>query len=150
MIRLAMRRHWRRFLLQIAILISMVVVNAIDGEFFVTVVALSLVAFLAATWTVFGILLWMSSKAPEIESLADRVDDALSAALGSTVAAGIALLVLGRQFGIITAPVGSFITVGLSFVVVTISVPSLSQTRTAVRIWLPMIRQRGLPADGDR
>lgn len=137
-----MRRHWRRFFLQVSILVIMVAVNAIDEKLLVLLVALALVAAPAATWTVFGILLWLSVKAPEIDSLSDRVDDALSAAMGSTVAAGIGVLVLLRLASVITTPLGSLVTVGLAFVVVTVSIPSISLLPVVRDVWLPRVRAR--------
>jgi len=137
-----MKGHWQRFLLQLAILISMSVVYSVDNNLFTLLVSASLIVIPTGTWTVFGILLWMSNKAPEIETLADRVDDALSAALASSVAAVIGAAIILKIAHLIDVPIGPLINVGLAFVVVTAAVPSLTYLRTAVRVWLPMIRRR--------
>lgn len=137
-----MRGHWQRLITQLAILTSMSAVYLVDGGLFVNLVSISLVILPVATWTVFGVLLWLSNQAPDIESLHDRVDDALSASLGSTAAAVVGALLLLRLIGVITAPIGPFISIGIAFVVVTVSIPSLSILRTAVRVWLPIIQRR--------
>jgi hypothetical protein len=146
-----MRGHWRRLMIQAAILLSMIVVNFIDDQIFTMMVSASLIVIPVVTWTIAAFLLWMSSKAPDIETLAERADDALTAAISSTVAAFVAAIVILRLLGIITGPIASYISVGISFVVVTSSLPSLAQSRVAIRVWLPMLRARGaLPGDDDR
>lgn len=135
-----MRRHWRRLFVQFAILALMVVVYSVSDQLFSAIVSLSLVIIPTATWTVFGVLLWLSGRAPEIETLRERTDDALSAAMGSTAAAVVGATVLLRLAGVITVSVAPVLSIGLAFVVVTVSIPSLLFVRTAVRVWLPMVR----------
>ena len=142
MLRTVLRRHRRRFLLQLAILISMVIVDLVSDDVFVAIVAISIIILPTATWTVFTLLLWSSSKAPDIESLAERVDDALSAALSSTVAAVIGAIVFLRIAGIVNVPIGSFLSIGLAFIIVTTSVPALSFLKTWRDVYLPMVRRR--------
>lgn len=145
-----MRGHWRRFILQMAILLSMVIAYTIDDQLFSVLVSLSLVVIPTGTWTVFLVLLWLSAKAPEIETLRERVDDALSAALGSTAAAVVGAALLARLANVITVPVAPVLAVGLAFVVVTVSIPSLTLFRTAIRVWIPMLRERGALPPTDR
>lgn len=137
-----MRRHWSRLFVELGILASMIVVNAIDGQLYLNLISLSLVILPVAGWTVFGLLLWTARQAPDIQSLHERVDDALTLALITTVAALIALEVLGRQIGIITAPIGNWVTVALGYIVVMISVPALSFLQTWRSVYLPMVRRR--------
>lgn len=135
-----MKRHWRRLAVQFAILGAMTALYTVSDRLFSAVISLALVIIPTATWTVFGVLLWLSSKAPEIETLRERTDDALSAALGSTAAAVVGAIVLLRIAGVITVSVAPVVSIGLAFVVVTVSIPSLLFVRTAVRVWLPMVR----------
>jgi uncharacterized iron-regulated membrane protein len=137
-----MRRHWSRFLIQIAILISMVVVNGLNHDVFIALVSISIIVLPVATWTVFAILLWLSRRAPDIESLSERTADALSAAMGSSVAAVIGAALTAKGAGIISVSLNDLMSVGLAFVVVTISVPSLMQLPIVRDVWLPMVRGR--------
>jgi hypothetical protein len=135
-----MRGHWRRLLVQIAILASMLLLNAISADLYVGLVSISIVALPVASWTVFAMLLWTSQQAPDIQSLSERVDDALTLSLISSVAAGIGTLVLGKLLGFITTPTVSIVTVGLGFIVVEVSIPAIGFLRTWRDIYLPMVR----------
>jgi hypothetical protein len=137
-----MRGHWGRLAVQIAILISMIVINAIDGNLYLNLISLSLVVLPVAGWTVFGLLLWTAKQAPDIQSLHERVDDALTLALVSSVAAVIAAVVLGRMLGVITISLGNWVTVGIGYIVVGVSIPAISFLRTWRNVYLPMVRRR--------
>jgi divalent metal cation (Fe/Co/Zn/Cd) transporter len=137
-----MKGHWRRLVVQVGLFVSGATVEFISQDVFVVVVALLIVALPIASWTVFGLLLWTSSQAPDIQSLYERVDDALTLALVSTLAAIVGLLVLGRLFHIIDAPVGPVITVCLGWIVVGVSIPALGFLRTWRDIYLPMVQRR--------
>lgn len=137
-----MMGHWKRFFIQMGILVSMVIVNAIDQNIYFALVSFSIIVLPVASWTVFGLLLWTSHEAPDVKSLRDRVDDALTLALISTVAASIGVLLLARLLGIITNPVGGFISVALGFIVVEVSFPAIGFLRTWRDLYLPMIRRK--------
>lgn len=122
------------------ILATMLVVNEVSTDLYVGLIALSIIVLCAASWTVFLLLLWTERQAPDIQSLHDRVDDALTLALVSTVAAVIGFITLGRLFGLITVTVGTFITVGLGFIVVEVSIPAIGFLRTWRDVYLPMVR----------
>lgn len=136
-----MRNHWKRPIILLLILVSMALVYSVNALLYTAIVSLSLVVLPVADWTVFGILLWTSNQAPEIDSLRERVDDMLTLSIGATVLAVIGALVFGRITGIVTIQVGPLITIGLGFAAVVISVPALGALRTWRDVWLPGLRK---------
>jgi hypothetical protein len=138
----AMRGHWRRFLSQIVILISMVAVASLDLRLYTNLVLLSIIVLLPVCWGAAAVLLWSSAQAPEIDSLSDRADDALSIAVNSTVAVILALLVIARALKIINEQVTTALTVGLGFIIVTSALPSIRFLQTWRSVWLGMIVQK--------
>lgn len=137
-----MNGHWRPVLVQALIFVGMSVVALLSPTTYVTLIALTLVALPVATWTVFFVLLWTSRQATDIASLHEAVDDALTMSVNSTMAAVLGLLVLGRQAGFIQAPIGTFVTLALGYVVVAMSIPALRKLRVWRDVWVPIIRSR--------
>lgn len=141
-----MTGHWWRLIVQLVILVSMLVVNALDGTTYAAAVSVSVIALPVASWTVFAILLWTEHEVSKttlesIQSLHERVDDALTLAIISTVAGGIGILTLARIIGIITVPIGGLVTVALGFIVIEISLPALGFLQTWRNDWLPTLLQ---------
>lgn len=138
-----MSGHWRRLAIQIAIGASMLAVNAINEDLFLVLVSASLLVAPIIIWTVFGVLLWLSRQAPDIESLSEAVDDMLTLGVASTVGAVIAGITLARFIGILDQSIGSLLTVGLGYIIVAVAIPAISKLRTVRDVWFPMIRRRG-------
>ena len=138
-----MRGHWQRLLIQAGILGSMIVVNFIDQTIYSVAIIISLAILPAITWTVFGILLWTENQAIDLksdsQSLHDRVDDALSVALASTVGAIVGLLILGRILKLIDVPVGNVVSIGIGYTMVALSLPALGFLKTWREKWFPEI-----------
>jgi Kef-type K+ transport system membrane component KefB len=134
--------YWRRLALLATIGASMAIVNAINEDLFIGLVAVSLLVLPVFVWSVFFVLHWLSRQAPDIQSLHERAEDMLTSAIALTVAAAIAAAVLARLLKFIEEPIGNWITVGIAFVIVTTSLSAMRLLRTARDVWLPMIRRR--------
>lgn len=139
---LRLRGHLRHLLLQIAILCIMGLVAFISENLFVVLVIGAVLASLPIVWVAAGLLLWTSHKAPEIESLEDAADNMVTVALSTSVAGVIAAVVLARLLGFIGTSVGTFITVGLGYVLVANMFPAIRSLQTWGRVWLPRARDR--------
>jgi len=144
-----MKGHWRRLGVQVAIGVSMLLVNAFSDQLYLVLVSLSLLIAPVIIWVVFAIMLWLSRQAPDIVSLSENVDDMMTLGIASTVGAIIAGITLARLVGVITQPVGSLITVGLGYIVVAIAIPAMTKLRTMRDVWLPDVLERRSPGDLD-
>lgn len=134
----------RRLAFQFSIFISMGVIAWVNVGLYVLLASLSILITVPINWSVAGVLLWSSNQAPDIKSLADRADDAITIAINSTVAAVIVGLVSARALGLISVSTSLAITVGLGFIIVSNSLPNLRFLQTWRNVWVPMLRERNI------
>lgn len=133
-------RHWRNLAFQLLILVTMIVIAAINIDAYVILVAASLLVLPVINWTVTGVLLWTSKQDPTVRSLADAADNAMTYAVTSTAAAVLAGVTLARIMGLLPNQIGPVITVLIGFIVVTGSLPAFRFLQTWREVWMPMIR----------
>lgn len=134
----------RRLAFQFFILVSMAVVAYFNEDVYVALVSLLCLIAVPINWSVAGVLLWSSAQAPDIRSLADRADDAVTLAVNSTVAAVVVALILGRMLGFIPVAVSLAITVGLGFIIVSNSLPNIRFAQTWRDVYVPILRSRNI------
>lgn len=129
----------RRVILQFVVLGLLAAIDLIDDKLFVNLISIVLVILPPINWTVASILIWTSRQAPEIESLRERADDAVTLALVSTAFAGAGLVAVARIFGVIVP--GRPALVLLAFAGLIATVPAVAWLGVWRSVWLPMLRR---------
>ena len=93
----------RRFAVQIILLAGMLALASYDDGIFVVIVSAVLLPLPFINGTVALILIWTSRQAPEIDSLRNRADDAVTLTLASLAGAGAGLISLARMLSCLPA-----------------------------------------------
>lgn len=137
----------RRLAAQLLLLPALYVASLPDPRVFGIVVSAALL--LPPIWTggVAALLVYTSRQIPEVETLRERADDAVTSFLQALGYAAVGVLVLASTLGIILPgrPTVAF----LAWVGLLISVPALGWARTWRTYWLPLLRRRLGVADPD-
>lgn len=129
-----------RFILQIALLVSLYVIDAFSDALFLDVVALVLIVGPTASITVAVILKWTAGQAPDIVSLRERADDAVTLALASLGFAIAGASVVWRALGFVIP--GRPVVVLLGYGAMLVLVPGIVWMGTWRSVWLPLVRKR--------
>lgn len=137
--RLKLRRSLRRFVLEFILLIVLAILNIIDQNVFLFVVAVALLLIPPVNWTVAAILIWTSRQAPGIRSLKERADDAVTLGLISSSAAVAGGIALVNILGFKLTGLGRPSLVLLAFALILVSVPAIDWLRTWREVWLPAL-----------
>lgn len=136
----------RRLGFELALLPLLYVLSVPSRDVFVALISGLLLFPPAINWTVAAILIWTSKQAPEIESLRERADDAVTLALMATGGAAAGAVQLATLAGVVIP--GRPILAVLAWVLILVSVPALGWLRTWRDVWLPHMR-RSIAADAE-
>lgn len=132
----------RRLAIQVALLPVLVALAAADDRMFQLAVAIEIIIVWPISLAAAGILVWLSKSAPDIDSLRESADNAVTTALISTAIAAAGAVAVGRVLGVVEVP-GRPVIVLLAYGLVLAGVPSIAWMGTLRRVWLPMLRRRG-------
>lgn len=132
--------HFRRALVQLALLPVLYVASLPNPAVFGLVVGILLLIPPFVTAAVAGVLVWTSRQAPEIATLRERADDALTAFLQALGAGAVGAVVLLQAAGILIP--GRPALALLAWVCLLIGVPSIRWARTWRDYWLPAMRRQ--------
>src|SRR5947207_5371058 len=116
-------KRGRRFVAQLVILPALWFLDSLDDKLFQAVISLAILIEWPITVAVAGILIWLSRQVPEIETLVEAADNALTEALRQSSLVFVAAAVILRLVGVITVPIGPIIIVLLSYAIVLGGVP---------------------------
>lgn len=123
-----------------AVLFTLSAIAAVDEDLYLNVLSVILIVLPVCGWTVAGVLVWTARQAPDVASLVNRADDAVTLAIASSVGAIAGFITLARLFGIVIP--GRPVLVLLGFALVTVSVPAIGWLGVWRDVWLPMVRNR--------
>lgn len=128
----------RRLIGQLALLVILMGVNLLSEDLFLLLVAVALVLAPPISITVALVLVWTARQAPNVQSLQERADDAVTLALIASAGAGAAAVALGRIFGV-DFDLGRPALVLLSYGFILVTIPALDWLRTWRDVWVPMV-----------
>lgn len=137
----------RRFFAQVALLLGLYLLSLPDPLLFTNVIIVIAFVAIPINAAVAGVLIWSSRQAPEIETLRERADDAVTLLLMSFATGGTAVFSILQRIGF-TFP-GRPVLALLSWLVILIAIPAISWLGTWRSLWLPEIRRRLSPRDSD-
>lgn len=130
----------RRLAAQLVLLVVLFVLEAIDDNLLYGVVGAALIVIWPFSLVVAGLLVWTSRQAPEIESLRERADDAVTLALLVSAAAIAGGVAIGKLYGV--QFFGKPALVLLAYALLLGSVPAIGWLSTWRTVWLPMLKLR--------
>lgn len=138
-------KRGKRLAAQLVLIAFIIGLSLLDEDVFVLVVSLILIPLFIISVSVAGILIWTSRQAPEIETLRERADDAVTGALASGLSAVAALVALGREpierlYGIVIP--GRPVLGAIACVLILVAVPSLGWLGTWRNVWLPKVQRK--------
>ena len=131
----------RRFVVQLGLLAALYVLSLPDPKLFIIVIKVLVLITLPINATVAALLVWTSRHAPDIDTLRERADDAVTLFLISLGLAATAWLIPVLQFFGIVLP-GSPALVFLSWIALLVAVPALGWMGTWRDYWMPVVRRR--------
>lgn len=131
----------RRVVWQLLLLALLYVASLGDPITFGSAIGFLLLLPPAFTVTVAWVLVWTSRQAPEVESLRERADDAVTAVLQSVGAALVGAVVIATNVAHLIIP-GRPALALLAWVCLLIGVPALGWLRTWRDVWLPVVLGR--------
>lgn len=131
-----------RFILKLAILPLLWVLYSIDGKLFQAVIAFIIIIEWPITMAVAIVLTWLSEQAPEIETLNDAANNAITEAIRQTALVCIAGYVILRLTHVIEGG-NDLMVVLLAYALILGGFPEFSWLRTLRDVWLPRFRIRG-------
>ena len=129
-----------RVLFQLALLVALALTDLYSDGLFLVATAAILTVAPTALWTVAVVLKWASRQAPDIESLREKADDAVTLALAATGFA-IAGAVVFVRLANIQVP-GRPVVVLIGWGALLVLVPGLTWLRTWRGIWLPYVTNK--------
>lgn len=135
----------RRLGLELVLLPVLYLASLPDPDTFVVAMSWVLVLTPAVNWTVAAILVWSARQARDVETLAERADDAVTLGLMSTGGALAGLVTIVRTFGFEVD--GRPVVALLAWVLVLVSVPAIGWLQAWRRYWLPIVRNRMATAE---
>lgn len=131
-------RRGRRLLAQVLLLPILYALSLPDPLLYTNVIFLIAFVTVPINGTVAAILIWSSRQAPEIETLRERADDAVTLFLMSLATAGSALVSILLRLGF-ELPGRPTLAI-LSWLAILIVVPALGWLGTWRDRWLPAVR----------
>lgn len=128
-----------RLALQVALLPILYFASVPDPATFSLVISGILLVSPAVNVTVAAILVWTARQAPDIVTLVERADDAVTLALMSLGGAAIGAVSIARAAGAVID--GRPVLALLAWVLLLLSIPALAWMRTWRDYWLPRARR---------
>lgn len=111
-----------------------------DPFAFGVVVAAVLLPSPVVTGTVAAILIWTSKQAPDVETLRERAEDAITLFLMSLAAATVGVIALLSAIGV-TLPGRAGLSL-IAYICLLIVLPAIGFLRTWKSYWLPLVMGR--------
>lgn len=132
----------RRLLAQLILLPVIYALSLPDPTLFTSTIYAIAFVTVPINGTVAAILVWTSRQAPEIETLREHADDAVTLMLMSVATSAAALVSILLRFGV-EVPGRPALSL-LSWLAILIVVPAIAWLATWRRLWLPQIRKKGV------
>ena len=130
-----------RFLLKLAIFPLLWVLYSIDDKLFQAIIALIIIIEWPITVAVAIVLTWLSEQAPDIETLTDAANNAITEAIRQTALVFVAGYVILRLTHVIEGG-NDIMVVLLAYALILGGFPEFSWLRTLRDVWLPRLRLR--------